>query len=119
MPRKPRVEVAGDGAATVHISGLSLTHWSTSSYFETLFGVRKKKARENFATHVAAGARLGHNEEFYSTSEDGILGSEEFVDATAKNCNIACLTRISVTRISGVLFVVVELVFARQGDVGQ
>jgi Transposase and inactivated derivatives len=47
-----------------------------------LFGARKKKARENFAGHVAAGARLGHNDEFYSTGEEGILGSEEFIDAT-------------------------------------
>ena len=49
-----------------------------------LFGARKKKARENFAAHVAAGARLGHNEEFYSTGDDGILGSDEFVDATIR-----------------------------------
>ena len=47
-----------------------------------LFRARKKKARENFAGHVAAGARLGHNDEFYSTGEEGILGSEEFIDAT-------------------------------------
>jgi hypothetical protein len=47
-----------------------------------LFGARKKKARENFAEFVAAGARSGHNEEFYMTGEGGILGSEEFVDET-------------------------------------
>jgi len=39
-------------------------------------------ARENFAQFVAAGAKLGHQEEFYLTGKGGILGSEEFVDET-------------------------------------
>jgi putative transposase len=47
-----------------------------------LFGARRAKARENFAQFVAAGARLGHQQQFYSTSEGCILGSEEFVDET-------------------------------------
>jgi putative transposase len=47
-----------------------------------LFGARKKKARENFAQFVAAGAKLGHQEEFYLAGEGYILGSDEFVDAT-------------------------------------
>ena len=45
-----------------------------------LFGARKNKARENFARYVGAGAKLGHQEEFYKTGEGGILGSDEFVD---------------------------------------
>ena len=47
-----------------------------------LFGARKKKARENFAKYMAEGARLGHQEQYYLTSESCILGSEEFVDKT-------------------------------------
>ena len=47
-----------------------------------LFGARKKKARENFAQFVAAGAKLGHQEQFYLADKGCILGSEEFVDAT-------------------------------------
>jgi putative transposase len=47
-----------------------------------LFAARKQKARENFAAFVAAGARLGHQEEFYAAEEGCILGSEEFVDST-------------------------------------
>jgi hypothetical protein len=47
-----------------------------------LFGARKKQARENFAQYVIAGMKLGHREEFYFTDEAGILGIEEFVDAT-------------------------------------
>jgi REP element-mobilizing transposase RayT len=47
-----------------------------------LFGARKQKARENFAEFVAAGARLGHQEAFYLAGENGILGSEEFVDSS-------------------------------------
>jgi REP element-mobilizing transposase RayT len=47
-----------------------------------LFGARKAKARANFGAFVAAGARLGRQEQFYSTSEGCILGSDEFVDAT-------------------------------------
>lgn len=46
------------------------------------FGARKTLARQRFAQFVAAGARLGHCDEFYETGESGILGSEEFVDAT-------------------------------------
>ena len=45
-----------------------------------LFGARKQKARENFAQFVAAGAKLGHIEEFYAAGEGNILGSDEFVD---------------------------------------
>jgi putative transposase len=47
-----------------------------------LFGARKRQARENFAQYVIAGMKLGHREEFYLTDEAGILGTEEFVDAT-------------------------------------
>ena len=47
-----------------------------------LFGARKAKATENFAQFVAAGARLGHQDEFYLTGKDGILGTEEFIDDT-------------------------------------
>jgi putative transposase len=45
------------------------------------FAVRKAIARKRFAEFVAAGARLGHQEQFYET-DSGVLGSEEFVDAT-------------------------------------
>lgn len=47
-----------------------------------LFGARKQKARDHFAEFVAAGARLGHQDEPYMAQESCILGSEEFVDAT-------------------------------------
>ena len=47
-----------------------------------LFGARKAKARENFAEFVRAGARRGHMDEFYEAGRAGILGSEEFVDAS-------------------------------------
>jgi len=47
-----------------------------------LFGAEKKKARENFAQFVAAGLKLGQGAEFYTADETGILGTEEFVDAT-------------------------------------
>ena len=43
------------------------------------FGARKAVARERFSLFVAAGAKLGHQEQFYET-ESGVLGSEEFVD---------------------------------------
>jgi putative transposase len=46
------------------------------------FGAEKKKARENFAKFVIAGMKLGNAEEFYAAHETGILGTEEFVDAT-------------------------------------
>ena len=46
-----------------------------------LFGAKKKVAREHFARYVTAGLKLGHRQEFYA-GENGILGSEEFVDAT-------------------------------------
>jgi len=41
--------------------------------------VRKTVARERFSQFVAARAKLGHQEQFYET-ENGVLGSEEFVD---------------------------------------
>jgi REP element-mobilizing transposase RayT len=44
------------------------------------FAVRKAVARERFAKHVAAGLKLGHLAEMYSTPS-GVLGSEEFVDS--------------------------------------
>jgi len=47
-----------------------------------LFGASKNRARADFAKYVAAGAKLGHREEFYLADEGCILGSEEFVDAT-------------------------------------
>lgn len=44
------------------------------------FGAKKEKARENFAQFVAAGAKLGHQEEYYLSTGSCILGSDEFVD---------------------------------------
>lgn len=46
-----------------------------------LFGPKRGLARERFAQYVLAGVNLGHQQNFYKT-EGGILGSEEFVDAT-------------------------------------
>jgi len=46
------------------------------------FGVSKKVARQAYRQFVAAGMRLGHQEEFYLVDEGRILGTEEFVDAT-------------------------------------
>jgi putative transposase len=46
------------------------------------FGAKQKVAREAYREFVAAGTKLGHQEEFYLTDEGRILGSEEFVDAT-------------------------------------
>lgn len=46
------------------------------------FGVKKRLAREAYRQFVAAGMKLGHQEEFYPTDERRILGTEEFVDAT-------------------------------------
>jgi len=43
------------------------------------FAVRKAVARERFSQFVAAGAKLGHQEQFYETDR-GVLGSEKFVD---------------------------------------
>ncbi len=44
------------------------------------FGPKPALARRRFAAHVAAGMKLGAQEQFYA-SESGILGSEEFVDS--------------------------------------
>jgi len=44
------------------------------------FAARKSLARTRFAEHVAAGAKLGHQEHLYETS-GGVLGSDEFVDS--------------------------------------
>jgi len=46
------------------------------------FGAKKQPAREAFQQFVAAGIAQGHCEELYAVATDGILGSEEFVDAT-------------------------------------
>src|SRR5438445_6542952 len=46
------------------------------------FGARKKFAREAYRQFVAAGMKIGHQEEFYQTDDGRILGTEEFVDAT-------------------------------------
>lgn len=46
------------------------------------FGAKQKVAREAYRQFVAAGKKLGHQEEFYLTDEGRILGNEEFVDAT-------------------------------------
>jgi putative transposase len=46
------------------------------------FAVKKQVARERYGQFVAAGIKLGHQEEFYLADEGQILGSEEFVDAT-------------------------------------
>ena len=46
------------------------------------FGAKKKLAREAYRQFVAAGMKLGHQEEFYLADEGRILGTEEFVDAT-------------------------------------
>ena len=45
------------------------------------FGAKKELARMRFAEHVRAASGLGHQSEFYAPSGNGILGSEEFVDA--------------------------------------
>ena len=45
------------------------------------FGPKKAVARERYAKHVAAGMKLGHLDRLYETNQ-GVLGSEEFVDAT-------------------------------------
>jgi putative transposase len=44
------------------------------------FGARKSRARELFAQFVMAGAKMGRQERFYE-AENGVLGSDEFVDA--------------------------------------
>jgi putative transposase len=46
------------------------------------FGAKKQLAREAFQQFVAAGIAHGHCEELYAVASDGILGSDEFVDAT-------------------------------------
>ena len=46
------------------------------------FGVKKKEAQQRYRQFIAAGMKLGHQEEFYLADEGRILGSEEFVDAT-------------------------------------
>jgi len=46
------------------------------------FAVKKQVARERYSQFVAAGIKLGHQEEFYLADDGQILGSEEFVDAT-------------------------------------
>jgi len=43
------------------------------------FGAREAVARKRFSQSVAAGAKLGHQEQFYET-DSGVLGSDEFVD---------------------------------------
>lgn len=45
------------------------------------FGRRRAIARERYAEHMAAGMGLGHQPSLY-TAKDGVLGSDEFVDAT-------------------------------------
>jgi putative transposase len=45
------------------------------------FGPKRAIARERFAQFVASGANLGHQPQFYK-DQDGVLGSEEFVDQT-------------------------------------
>jgi putative transposase len=45
------------------------------------FGAKRSVARERYAKHVAAGMKLGHMAVLYETRA-GVLGSEEFVDAT-------------------------------------
>ena len=45
------------------------------------FGPKKAVARERYAKHAAAGMKLGHLDRLYETNQ-GVLGSEEFVDAT-------------------------------------
>jgi REP element-mobilizing transposase RayT len=46
------------------------------------FGAKKEPAREAYRQFVAAGIKLGHQEELYLADEGRILGTEEFVDAT-------------------------------------
>ena len=46
------------------------------------FGASKEEARDRYRKFVAAGIKLGHCEEFYAADAGGILGSEEFIDAT-------------------------------------
>lgn len=46
-----------------------------------LFGSKREDARRHFATYVSSAKRPGSREDLYDT-QNGILGSEEFVDAT-------------------------------------
>ena len=46
------------------------------------FGAKKRPARENYRQFVSAGMSRGHCEELYAIETEGILGSDEFVDAT-------------------------------------
>jgi hypothetical protein len=46
------------------------------------FGAKKELAREAYRRFVAAGMKLGHQEEFYLVEEGRILGTAEFVDTT-------------------------------------
>jgi hypothetical protein len=46
------------------------------------FGARKEIARERYRQFVAAGVKHGHRDEFYASSEEQILGNDEFIDAT-------------------------------------
>lgn len=46
------------------------------------FGAKKQPAREAYQQFVAAGIAHGHCEELYAVASEGILGSDEFVDAT-------------------------------------
>jgi REP-associated tyrosine transposase len=46
------------------------------------FGAKKQVARKNFSQFVRAGKKLGHREDFYQATEQRVLGTEEFVDAT-------------------------------------
>jgi len=46
------------------------------------FGAKKQIARKHFAQFVMAGKKIGHRKEFYQATEQRVLGTEEFVDAT-------------------------------------
>ena len=46
------------------------------------FGVKKEIARQRYKEFVAAGLKHGHREEFYTSNDEQILGTDDFVDAT-------------------------------------
>jgi len=57
------------------------------------FGAKRKMARRAYREFVAAGMKLGHQDEYYLADEGRILGSEEFVDATIHRIGETALPR--------------------------
>ena len=62
------------------------------------FGAKKQVARKHFAQFVMAGKKLGHQKEFYQATEQRVLGTEEFVDATIHPIGQVPLKRRSALR---------------------